>query len=175
MSDDIQHQKKFTKSAIQWRRDMVVSYMSKGWTQADIARKLQLHPSTVSLDVQYLKEQAQKDLQIHIQERLPFEYSRAMTGINAVLQRVSKISDQATDTKTKMDAQKLLMELYKSIMSMATDGGIIEKAMKMVKGLGREDISKVKMSSDQDQDEEITVNDEDEILNDEEEDLREEQ
>jgi hypothetical protein len=171
MSSDHKH----TKKALEWRRNQVLSKLAKGWTQADIARELQLHPSTISLDVQYLKEQVQKDLQIHIQERLPFEYSRAMTGINAVLQRVSKISDQATDTKTKMDAQKLLMELYKSIMSMATDGGIIEKAMKMVKGLGREDISKVKMSSDEDEDEEITVNDEDEILNEEEEDLREEQ
>jgi hypothetical protein len=30
---------------------------------------------------------------------------------------------------------KLLMDLYKSIMSLATDGGIVERAMKIVKGL----------------------------------------
>jgi hypothetical protein len=45
----------------------------------------------------------------------------------------------------------------------------------MVKGLEREDISKVKMSSDENEedleDEEITVNDEEEILTEEEEEL----
>jgi hypothetical protein len=57
--------------------------------------------------------------------------------------------------------------------------------MKIVKGLEREDISKIKMSSDEDEedledeegieDEEITVNDEDEILKEEEEELPKEQ
>jgi hypothetical protein len=57
--------------------------------------------------------------------------------------------------------------------------------MKMVKGLEREDISKVKMSSDADEevfedeedleDEEITVNNEEEILTEEEEELYKEQ
>src|ERR671910_881605 len=135
MNEDIQHpeNRKFTKSAIQWRRDMVLSKLVKGYSQADIAKELQLHPSTISLDVQYLKEKSKKELETHLSDRLPFEYSRAMTGINTVLKRVSDISDSATDNKTKMEAMKLQMELYKSIMSLATDGGIVERAMKMVK------------------------------------------
>src|SRR5215204_4563163 len=129
MSDNF----KYTKNMIEWRRNMVVSYMSKGWTQADIAKKLEIHPFTISLDVQYLKEQSKKELETHLSDRLPFEYSRAMTGINTVLKRVSEILDSSTDNKTKMEALKLQMELYKSIMSLATDGGIVERAMKMVK------------------------------------------
>jgi hypothetical protein len=131
MSDNF----KYTKSMIEWRRNMVISYIAKGWSQQDIAKELKLHPSTISLDVQYLKEKAQKDLENHIQERLPFEYSRAMTGINTVLKRVSEILDNATDTKTKMECMKLQLELYKSIMLLATDGGIVERAMKIVKTL----------------------------------------
>jgi hypothetical protein len=132
-----------------------------------------------------LKEQAQRDLQTHVQERLPLEYARAMTGMNNVLKRASEILDQATDNKVKLEAMKLLMDLYKSVMSLATDGGIVDRAMKIVKGLEQEDISKVKMSSDEDdedledeediEDEEITVNDEDEILKEEEEELPKEQ
>src|ERR671911_912037 len=135
MNEDIQHpeNRKFTKSAIQWRRDMVLSKLVKGYSQADIAKELQLHPSTISLDVQYLKEQAKKELETHLSDRLPFEYNRALNGINSVLRRVSEISDSAADNKTKMECLKLQMELYKSLVSMATDGGIIEKAMKMVK------------------------------------------
>src|SRR5918994_429576 len=135
MNEDIQHpeNRKFTKSAIQWRRDMVLSKLVKGYSQADIAKELQLHPSTISLDVQYLKEKSKKELETHLSDRLPFEYSRAMTGINTVLKRASEILDESKDNKTKMECLKLQMELYKSLVSMATDGGIIEKAMKMVR------------------------------------------
>src|ERR687898_2563993 len=134
MNEDIQHpeNRKFTKSAIQWRRSRVLSYMSKGWSQSDIAKELSLHPSTISLDVQWLKEQSKKELETHLSDRLPFEYARAMTGINTVLKRVSDISDSATDNKTKMECLKLQMDLYRSLMSLATDGGIVERAMKTV-------------------------------------------
>jgi hypothetical protein len=117
------------------------------------------------------------------------EYARAMTGMNNVLKRASEILDHATDNKVKLEAMKLLMDLYKSVMSLATDGGIVERAMKIVKGLEGENISEVKMSSDKKEDEgeedledeediedeEITVNDEDEILKEEEEELPKEQ
>jgi hypothetical protein len=53
--------------------------------------------------------------------------------LNTVLKRVSEIEDSAADNKTKMDCMKLKMELYRSIMSLATDGGVIERAMKMIK------------------------------------------
>src|SRR5918995_5047214 len=124
---------KYTKNMIEWRRNMVVSYLAKGWSQQDIAKELKIHPSTISLDVQFLKEKSKKDLETHLSDRLPFEYARAMEGINNVLKRVSEISDSAADNKTKMECLKLQIELYKSLVSMATDGGIIEKAMKMIK------------------------------------------
>jgi hypothetical protein len=91
---------------------------------------LNVSNALISLDIQYLKERAKKELETHLSDRLPFEYSRAMTGINNVLKRVSEISDSAVDNKTKMECLKLQMELYKNLVSMATDGGIIEKAMK---------------------------------------------
>jgi DNA-binding CsgD family transcriptional regulator len=166
---------------INLRRSRVLELLSKGHTnQAEIARTLNISEPTVSRDIRFLKERARKELETHIQERLPFEYSRAMTGINNVLKRASEILDIATDNKTKLEAMKLLMDLYRSIMSLTTEGAIVERAMKIVKGLERGDISKVKMSSNEDEEnfedeEEITVNDEDEILEEEGEDSREEQ
>src|ERR671915_969233 len=124
---------KHTKSMIEWRRNKVLHRLTMGWSQAEISKELQLHPSTISLDVQFLKEQAQKELQTHIHEGIPLEYLRARTGLNNVLKRVSEIEDQATDTKTKLECSKLKMELYRSIMSLASDGSVIERAMKMIK------------------------------------------
>jgi hypothetical protein len=178
------------RNLINLRRSKILELLSKGHTnQAEIGKKLHISEPTVSRDIKFLKEQAQEELQTHIQERLPLEYARAMTGMNNVLKRASEILDHATDNKVKLEAMKLLMDLYKSVMSLATDGGIVERAMKIVKGLERENTSEVKMSSDKKEDEgeedledeediedeEITVNDEDEILKEEEEELPKEQ
>jgi hypothetical protein len=75
----------------------------------------------------------------------------------------------------------VLTGLYGTVMSLATDGGVVQEAMKMVKGLESQVISEVKMSSDKDEDEdeedfedeEITVENDEEI-SDEEQELREE-
>src|SRR5918994_7656754 len=124
---------KYERANIELRRGKVLELLAKGHSQTEIAKTLNVSNALISLDIQYLKERAKKELETHLSDRLPFEYYRAMTGINNVLKRVSKISDSAVDNKTKMECLKLQMELYKSLVSMATDGGIIEKAMKMVK------------------------------------------
>jgi transcriptional regulator len=171
MSEDIQP--RYTKSMIEWRRNKVLHRLTMGWSQAEIAEELKLHKSTISLDVQFLKEQAKEELQTHISDRLPFEYNRAVTGINSVLKRVSELVDKAEETRTKIECLKLMMELYRSIMSMTTDGEIFEKAMKMVKGLESksEKAASLPVTAS---DEDVSTEDED-IPNESEEDLKEEE
>ena len=79
----------YTKPMIEWRRNKVLHRLCMGWSQAEIAKELQLDPSTISLDVQFLKENAKKELQTHISDRLPNEYNRAVTGINLVLHKTA--------------------------------------------------------------------------------------
>jgi IS30 family transposase len=138
MSDEIQFQEhdiKFYKNAIEWRRNIVLSFLAKGYSQAEIAKKLKLHPSTISLDVQWLKERAQQELQTHIQERVPLEYKRAMAGLDNILKKANEMLEKISDPKTQIQNMSLLMDLYKSIMFLCTDGSIIERAMKKVQGL----------------------------------------
>lgn len=173
---------KYTKEMIEWRRNTVLQKLAKGYSQADIAKELQLHPSTISLDVQYLKEKARDELRSHLTEKLPWEHARAMTGINDLLRRAHEILDKMTDPKIQLQTISVLTNLYGCIMSLATDGGIVQEAMKMVKGLESQVISEVKMSSDKKEDEgeedfedeEITVENDEDMIN-EEEELREEQ
>ena len=148
---------KHTKSMIEWRRNSVLHRLTMGWSQAETSKELQLHPSTISLDCQYLREQARKELQTHIQEGIPLEYLRARTGLNNVLKRVSEIEDQATDTKTKLECSKLKMELYRSIMSLASDGSVIERAMKMIKVISPLPGEDIPANSEEDKDNDTTV------------------
>jgi hypothetical protein len=127
------HGKKFTKSAIEWRRSQVLSKLVLGWNQARIARFMDLHPSTISLDIQFLKEQSKKELETHVSDRLPYIHYKAMEGLDDVLMKTSDIEEKAEDNKTKLDCLRLRTELYKTLVLLGSDGGFAERAMKMVK------------------------------------------
>jgi transcriptional regulator len=129
MSRDLKYQ----KENIELRRGKVLELLTKGYTQIEIAKTLNVSNALVSLDMQDIREKSKKELETHLSDRLPYEHARATAGINAVLKRVSEMLDEAKDQRVKMECMKLQMELYKSIMSLATDGGIVERAMKMVK------------------------------------------
>ena len=124
---------KYEKENIELRRGRVLELIAKGHSQTEIAKTLNCSPALISLDVQYIREKSKKELETHISDRLPFEFARAMEGLNNVLKRVSEIEDSATDTKIKLECSKLKMDLYRSIMTLATDGSIIQKAMNMIK------------------------------------------
>lgn len=126
---------KYTKEMIEWRRNMVLSKLAKGYSQVEIAKELQLHPSTISLDVQYLKQKSRDELRKHITEVLPFEYSRVSAGVNGLLRKATDILEKTTDPKLQYQFMSLLVQVYGSILSMATDKGVIEQAMKKVEQL----------------------------------------
>ena len=51
-----------TKIQVEWRRRQVFELSSKGLSQVEIARKLQIHESTISRDIDYLKEQSKENI-----------------------------------------------------------------------------------------------------------------
>jgi DNA replication protein DnaD len=129
MNED-NHNPKYTKDMISWRRDFVLQKLSKGWNQTQIAKELKLHTSTISLDVQYLKERARNELKTHLTERLPWEHARVTNGINNLLQRTHDILDKTTDPKMQLQTISVLTGLYSTVMSLATDAGVIEQSLK---------------------------------------------
>ena len=66
---------------VQWRRAKVLELSSQGYTQLEISTQLQVDEPTISRDVQYLRQKAQKNLQKHIHEVVPEEYQKCMAGM----------------------------------------------------------------------------------------------
>src|SRR5918995_2356887 len=101
---------------IELRRAKVMELLSNGHTsQVSIAETLNVSEPTVSRDIRFLKDKAKKELEIHFQEKLPFEYARALTGINSTLSRIAELLKEAKDPKTKIECMKLQMDLWKSV------------------------------------------------------------
>jgi hypothetical protein len=94
--------------------------------------------------VQLLRHQAQESLKSHVQNKLPEEYERCMTGMNQVLRLSWDIANKPkdgndngqtmtmTDDKTRLQALSLINDCYKYIMDLTTNGVVITDAIKFV-------------------------------------------
>ena len=131
---------------IQWRRTKVLELSSQGNTQSDIAKTLHVGEATISRDISSLRQQAQKNLKTHINDKLPEEYQNCMTGINQVLKICWEIVNKSrnvnndtgngqtvtiTDNKTVLQALALINDCNKYKMDL-TNGVVITDAIKFV-------------------------------------------
>jgi hypothetical protein len=112
----------------------VLELTSQGYSQRDIADKLQVGLGTVNKDLSFLRKQARENLQYHIHDKIPEEYQNCMTGLKRIIKQTTEIADSATDSKTKLQAFAQLTEGYRYIMELTTGGVIITDAIKYVQG-----------------------------------------
>jgi transposase len=118
---------------IEWRRAKVLELSSQGYSEREIAEKLQLLTHvTVHRDIQYLRQQAQENLQKHIHEIVPEEYQRCMVGMKRNLKQTLEIAETAADSKTKLQARAIANDCYRYIMDLCTNAGIVSDALKFV-------------------------------------------
>jgi hypothetical protein len=122
----------YRKEAIEWRRTKVLELDSQGYSQHEIASKLQIAKGTVNSDLLFLRKQAQENLQKHIHEVVPEEYQKCMVGMKWNLKETLAIAETATDPKTKLQARAIANDCYKFIMEMSTNAGIVSDALKFV-------------------------------------------
>ena len=134
---------------VDWRRNKVQQLLVRGYSQWDVAEELQIDQSTVSRDAIFLRQQAQETLKIHVQQKLPEEYQRCLTGMNQVLKLSWQIANNnkqncqdhndnnnntliTYDERTKLQALSLINDCYKYIMDLTTNGVVITDAIKFV-------------------------------------------
>ena len=73
-----------TKMQVEWRRRQVFELSSKGQSQTEIVKTLQISESTISRDLDYLRQQSKDNIKRYIDERLPEEYERCLVGLTAI-------------------------------------------------------------------------------------------
>lgn len=123
---------KYDKSLIELRRTRVLELSARGMSQHDISLKLNVSTATVSLDLQYARCKAQEQLQHHIQEEIPLQHSKIMSGLHQVLQKAWDIADNTVDERTRLQALVLIDNCYEHIRNTSTDATTIGEAMRFV-------------------------------------------
>jgi|SRR5215217_3527061 hypothetical protein len=99
-----------TKMQVEWRRTKVLELLSKGGSQSDIAKTLQVDLSIIGRDVYFLSQQARNNIKRYIDERLPEEYEKCLVGLTAILREAWNTSQQIEDKREKIQALSLAKE-----------------------------------------------------------------
>ncbi|MEP0826093.1 MAG: hypothetical protein HRF40_11465 [Nitrososphaera sp.] len=117
---------------LEWRRSKVLEYASQGFSQKEIAAKLQVDESTVSRDLAFLREQARNNIRHFIEERLPLEFEKCVTALNAVRRDAWIVAQQSTDGKLKIQALSLVKECASTTMELLTNSAIVDEAIRFI-------------------------------------------
>ena len=117
---------------LRWRRSQVLELSSQGFSDRDIATKLQVSSLTIYRDLRSLRKQAQDNLQKHIHETVPEEYQKCMVGMKNNLKETLDIANSVTDPRVKLQARAIVNDCYKFILDMSTNAGIVSDALKYV-------------------------------------------
>ena len=115
-----------------WRKNQVLDLSSKGLSQADIARTLQVNESTISRDISSLNTQAKNNIRKYIDEHLPREYEKCLVGLTSILKEAWITAAKTEDKREKLQALSLAKECYAMKLELLTNATVVDDAIRFV-------------------------------------------
>ena len=74
--------------------------------QAEIARELQVSEACISLDMQYLREQAKDNIKEYTTQLLPEQYQVCLSALESILKHAYEILQTTDDNREKRQAME---------------------------------------------------------------------
>src|SRR5215213_1539770 len=85
---------------------------ARGTSQTEIARELQVSTASISLDMQYLRNQAKESIKEYVTEHLPEQYQICLTALDIILKHAYEILETSTTTEEKLQAMELFKDTH---------------------------------------------------------------
>ena len=117
---------------IEWRRSQVLELSSKGLNQSEISKILQVDKSIISRDISFLRERSKQNIRKYVDEKLPEEYEKCLTGLTSILKEAWSASQQSSDKREKIQALSLAKDCYAMKLELLTNATVIDDAIKFV-------------------------------------------
>jgi transcriptional regulator len=144
---DIEHQDRLVK---------VLTLHSKGFSQSEMAKKLNVNQSTVSRYLDEIRRKARKTLDLYMKEEIPNELQIYISGLNEITKNLWEIVEDKQNpkitTRDRIYVLSLLMQSYSKRMGMLIGGPESElnatKHMKSIRDLEDNPILSVRYATD---------------------------
>jgi hypothetical protein len=136
--------------AIGWRRSKVLELSAKGHNQNDISKILQIPRSTISRDVEYLREESRQALQEYITRKLPDEVRKTFISMDLILKTAWQTVETTEDEKTRLNALALINQVMASRVQLLGDVNVVDRVINLVT-----DIKQKQQKTEQQEEEEV--------------------
>ena len=115
--EDVEHQDRLAK---------VLIYHRKGYTQSEIASKLNVNQSTISRDLEEIRKKARSSLELYMKDEIPNEFQIYISGFNEITKNLWQIIEDKQNpkisTRDRTYILSLLMQCYSKRMEMLVGG-----------------------------------------------------
>ena len=115
--EDPEHQDRLAK---------VMLFHSKGYSQSEIANKLNVNQSTVSRDLAEIRDKARSSLDLYVKEEIPNEFQIYISGFNQIIKNLWEIVENKQNSKMSIKDKtyvlSLLMQCYSKRIEMLIGG-----------------------------------------------------
>jgi hypothetical protein len=128
-----------TKSEqLEWRRAKVVEMRARGLNYGEIARELQVSKTSITSDVQYLREQAKGTIKEYVTEHLPEQYQICLTALDTILKYAFEILQTSDDNREKLQAMELFKDTHLVKLELLSNATTIDSALNYIRNKQQE-------------------------------------
>jgi len=118
---------------LQWRRAKVVEIRARGMSQIEIARQLQVSDSSISSDMQYLREQAKENIKEYVTQHLPEQYQVCLSALDSVLKNAFVIMTKSEDNREKLQVMELFKDTHLVNLELLSNATTIDNALHYIR------------------------------------------
>ena len=108
---------------------------------------MQINESTISRDLDFLRQQSKHNIKRYIDERLPEEYEKCLVGLNSITKEAWNTAHDTEDKREKIQALSLAKECYSMKLDLLTNATVVDDAIRFVFQKFRE---KLRLSANED-------------------------
>jgi transcriptional regulator len=107
----------------------VVEMRARGMSQTEIARELQVSKASISLDMQYLRNQAKESIKEYVTEHLPEQYQICLTALDTILKHAYEILETSDDNREKLQAMELFKDTHLIKLELLSNATTIDSSL----------------------------------------------
>jgi hypothetical protein len=96
---------------------------------------LNISQPTIHRDIVILRQQAKQNITKYIDEQLPAEYQKCLTGITSIMKESWKAADKAEsdgDIRDRLQALSLAKECYAMKLDLLSSSTVVDRTVKFV-------------------------------------------
>jgi hypothetical protein len=106
---------------------------ARGMAHQEIAHELQVSRTSITSDIQYLRNQAKESIREYTTEYLPEQYQVCLIALDQIIKRAFDILETSHDNREKLQAMELFKDTHLVKLELLSNATTIDNALNYIR------------------------------------------